>query len=285
MLEYCELFPGDKQTFIVDSLIQVYYINKANTCFQARDYECAENYYNYYLEKYNNGFFKDIALSKAKKAKINTSLIGKMEYADFDHWFFMFNIDSDPTFGFTIGRLTDATISPFYNFRIRRISSSPEIIYDDGRNSSRYRYIVPAGTSFQEVLAYSMGIKYKPLNYPFWVYSTAGIGEYRNTRKYACYNQSLNGPVLDKYNYFTNGTPKIKGYCEAGFFVVISKAISIKYGIMYNGKLNHQFGIGFIITKNSMQELGSCLNPANCCENPCSGISLLDLITFGFNKY
>jgi hypothetical protein len=70
---------------------------------------------------------------------------------------------------------------------------------------------------------------------------------------------------------------------EVGFIAAISKIVTLKYGVMYNGKLNHQFGIGFIITKKSMQEFGSCINPANCCENPFSGCSLNSTLD-SFNK-
>lgn len=283
MTEYVKLFPGDKDAFVVDSLIQVYYIEKANTCYKDRDYGCADDLYNYYLEKYSNGFFKDLALSRVAKSKVNNVFIGEKKFDDFDHWFFMFNMDSDPSYGFTIGRLTSAKFSPFYNFRIRRVSSEPEIVYNDGRNSSKFRQIIPAGRMFQEVIAYSFGVKYKPLNYPVWIYATIGAGQYRDVSKYACYTQGATGNILDSYNYFQHGSPIYKGYMEVGFIAAISKIVTLKYGVMYNGKLNHQFGIGFIITKKSMQEFGSCINPANCCENPFSGCSLNSTLD-SFNK-
>ncbi len=288
---YLELFSGDKQALFVDSLFQTYLINQANNSYLKHDYDSATIYYNTYIDKYSNGYYKDIAISRIQKSNRKDIWFGRNRMLGYHHWYFLLNADTDPSMGFTIGYLSRSRVSSFYNIRFRRFNYDSLVIKDNGMNTSNFSLIVPAGNIQQEVMAYSWGLKYNPFDYPIWFYGTVGLGGYWQTSKYACYNNENGVNVFKEYRYFNHGNMRLKPYTEIGFLVSISKMFVLKYGVMYNQNFIHQFGIGFMIggsyEKNyTIDDFDKNVN--NCCyeiEHPCGGYCTDDGCTDAMNSW
>jgi len=175
----------------------------------------------------------------------------------------MFNYDTEPSYGLTISQLSEKKLSFFYNFRFNVFDYENVTLYDNGTNSTKYDLITPTNDTRRDLIALSLGVKYNPINYPIWIYGAIGYEQYNDIRKYDCYNVINGKRVSANTQYFKTEKTKIAIYPEIGIITTFLRTFTLKYGVMYNEKLIHQFGVGIMINNESLipdSRADGCMN-------------------------
>lgn len=223
------------------SLIEQYYFEVAEKSYAAKLWDEAARNYNAFLEyaaspekiKYANGRLQKIAKRK--------SVIENMA----ETRFLLYTYDSQSDIGLSIGKLKYKGAGYYLNLKLNHelFTGFPVTMTTNNAGASDYDgYITKTGNVFIGNLSLSGGPTFK-IYYPLWGYIGGGAGFFPYLEEAELYD--YNGNYVENKWFRNTDKTTFKFFPEAGLKLKAGTAVVVKYGVMYQSKVFHQFGLGF----------------------------------------
>ncbi len=232
---YVRKYPYGKYASEVKNILEGGYYRFGNESYKAKNYSEAKNYYEKYLNKYPNEKF-----SAEVKAKLN---ICYRKLNQNSTAFYMYNYDKINPLGFSMGSLLINQVGLYLNLKMNtEIFTEFDIDGEtDNYTSDELSGIYPTGEIKEGNAALSFGLTYK-IVYPLWAYVGGGAGYYA---LYEFYDEHDYNEYFYGSGWLRNSEESgFKIFPEGGVILKISNAVVLKYGVIYNEEIIHQFGFG-----------------------------------------
>lgn len=223
------------------SLIEEYYFEVAEKSYEAKLWDEAARNYKAFLEysalpekiKYANGRIQKIA----KRKSTIENMTGTR--------FLLYTYDSQSDIGLSIGNLKYKRAGYYLNLKLNHeiFTGFPVNMTTNNAGASDYDgHINKTGDVFIGNISLSGGPTFR-IYYPLWAYIGGGGGFFPYLEEAELYD--YNGNYIENKWFRNTDKTTFKFFPEAGLKLKAGTAIVVKYGVMYQSKVFHQFGLGF----------------------------------------
>ncbi|MBN2746771.1 MAG: hypothetical protein JXR34_08585 [Bacteroidales bacterium] len=241
---YLENFPRGKHIVFADSLRHEFLFNLGVEYYKEKSYHWSHSSFTDYKELYPQGSHIEEVDKYLKKLNFILSCMRDK----YDHSYFIFGVDQEPSFSFSTGNLKHDEVGFYLNIRAYFFNFDSLRINEDGTNNSNYDLLLQKGLTRKETFSVTAGATMSPLQCPVWFYTALGVSYYAKSARFKAYNIVNNQYVYQKTHFAKFGWPEYKVVPEIGVIVAIKKTIMIRYGLSYNGyNFVNQVGIGFAL--------------------------------------
>lgn len=236
-------FPRDPDKQIEHFLTEIY-IRHADSLYKIKNWESAANHYERYLK----------ILPKGPKASFSSSRIKKIEQLQkrivnqTSSGFLIYTYNEISPIGLSFGHLDNkgAGLGYYINIKMNKHIFKEFNGLENTDTDELANLHLPDsynGESEKGNVAMSGGLTFKII-YPLWGYGGVGLGY--NAQYEKVYFHFTDESKTPDHEWMRNKDfEKIDFFPEGGLLVKPGKTFVLKYGIMYNKKAIHQFGIGF----------------------------------------
>lgn len=234
---YIRRYPNGKYATEVNRIIENSYFKFGNDAYAAKNHHEAIKYFETYLSKFPNGAHASEARDKISKSR------RKLSQSDTD--FFIYTYEQESPLGFSFGSLNTRSSGYYINIKmdsdILKGLDALWVIDNQGNSDSPWD-LEHTGETVNANFAISGGLTFK-IAYPFWAYLGGGIGYYTIYEQIDEYDAS--GELYETVWMRNTDQTSWEFFPEGGLKLKVANALVLKYGLMYKGGFNHQFGLGF----------------------------------------
>lgn len=241
--KYLKRFPGDDGIKKIRDLLLEFYLKSGNTNLAEKDWYDAKKYFQLYLNISSYGIDADKCRKSIKKCEWKL----KQRSADF----IAYSYDSICPIGVSFGKLNKNGIGYYSTLRLNsNIFTSLNGTIDDNGNKVLDRFSEAQTqtrlneTSYANASA-SLGLTIK-LVYPLYLYIGGGVIYSSLYDKWEASDPNYIFQDVDR-KYWLRNTDKtaFDFFPESGLILKVSNVLILKYGVIYNKDVIHQFALGF----------------------------------------
>lgn len=235
---YVNRFPNDANIMEIKSLLLDFYFTNAEANFKADNYAAAKALYQQYLVVYN-GPLADECRTKIKRCdrRLNQRSAG----------FLLYSYDIQSPIGMDFGRVNTDILGGYMNIKMNKeIFTGINVIHeiDDARVTDRPGNVRLTGEKREANICVSGGLTFK-LAYPLWGYVGGGFGYFTRYEQADVYFD--NGDFWEQDWLKNSDHTETLFFPEAGVRLKLGNVFVLKYGVMYQSDIIHQFGFGFAL--------------------------------------
>jgi tetratricopeptide (TPR) repeat protein len=232
-------FPNDQGIMEIKNLLLDFYFTNAEANYKADNYSSAKALYQQYLVVYAGGFRAEECQTKIKRCdrRLNQRSAG----------FLLYSYDAQSPIGMDFGRVNTDILGGYMNIKMNKeIFTGINVLYkiNDARESDRPGNVRLSGEKREANICVSGGLTFK-LAYPLWGYVGGGFGYFTRYEEADVYFD--NGDFWETDWLKNSDHTETLFFPEAGFRLKLGNAIVMKYGVMYQSEIIHQFGFGFAL--------------------------------------
>jgi len=226
---YLDSFPKGIHIEPIHEVLENSYYVLGNEAYDENNYSLTQFYFNKYISTYPVTERSKEVMKKLNKA--NNRLNRK------DNAFLMYSYDTESEIGLAAGRLKQKGMGTYYAIKcnFHWITTGSQIQHTKAEYERLFFNAQYQNKSRSGNLAFSLGITY-PLFYPVWAYGGVGFGHYPH---YELYRNDFGDDEWVRNETISNE----RYFYEGGIMINISTNYAIKYGMLLNEKLVHQFGV------------------------------------------
>jgi outer membrane protein assembly factor BamD (BamD/ComL family) len=230
---YVGKYPNGKYAGECNRVIQNFYYSKGNATFSNRYYKDAIRYYSRYLELYPNG-----PQAASVRSKLAKAMRLRYQYGGL-----AFNVTYCPAIqsvGLRFFGMDIRSVSGYTSLHGSWVYATATGHTVDNQGNTSLSNVRLTGITQRAGYAITAGPTLK-LFYPVWIYAGGGYGSLTLFEE----AETTSGVFRGDLDWFENTDELSRGFiAEGGIVLKIADAITLNYGVLYQGQIVHQIGIG-----------------------------------------